>query len=80
MARPPLAMGTHGSISVSKLPASARFVTRCRFRDLDGVTRVVERRGPTKTKALTALQDVELITHRPDTSENIKLVGMRASQ
>jgi hypothetical protein len=54
MARPPLAMGTHGSISVSKLPA--------------------------KTKALTALQDIELITHRPDISVNTKLVGMRSSQ
>jgi integrase len=50
-------MGTHGSISVSKVPSSGRFVARCRFRDFDGVTRIVERHGPTKTKALTALQD-----------------------
>lgn len=56
MARPPLAMGTHGNISVSRQP-SGRFVARCRIRDFDGVTRVVERHGPTKTRALTALQD-----------------------
>jgi hypothetical protein len=57
MARPPLAMGTHGSISVTKPAGTRSWVARCRFRDFDGVTRSLERHGPTKTKALTGLQD-----------------------
>ncbi|HEY9416459.1 MAG TPA: site-specific integrase, partial [Pseudonocardia sp.] len=57
MARPPLAMGTHGSITVNKPAGSKAFTARCRFRDFDGKTRSLERHGPTKTKALTALQD-----------------------
>ena len=51
MARPPLAMGTHGSISVNKPAGSKAFSARCRFRDFDGKTRWLERHGPTKTKA-----------------------------
>ena len=43
MARPPLAMGTHGSISITKRPGSSAYVARCRFRDFDGVTRSLER-------------------------------------
>jgi hypothetical protein len=38
MARPPLAMGTHGSISVTKRAGSSAHVARCRFRDFDGVS------------------------------------------
>jgi integrase len=57
MARPPLAIGTHGSISVNKRPSGTSFVARCRFRDFDGVTRWVERAGRSKTAALAALQD-----------------------
>ncbi len=57
MARPPLAMGTHGNISVKKPDGSKSHVARCRYRDFDGVTRWLERSGPTRTKALTALQD-----------------------
>jgi integrase len=55
--RPPLAMGTHGSITVTKPANEQRFVARCRFRDYDGVTRTIARRGATKTAARTALQD-----------------------
>ncbi|HEY2766021.1 MAG TPA: site-specific integrase, partial [Pseudonocardiaceae bacterium] len=33
------------------------YVARCRFRDYDGVTRSLERHGPTKTAANRALQD-----------------------
>ncbi|MDQ2710002.1 MAG: hypothetical protein M3Z25_21335 [Actinomycetota bacterium] len=57
MARPPLAMGTHGSITVNKPAGETSYIARCRFRDFDGITRTVARRAPTKTKALTALQD-----------------------
>jgi integrase len=50
-------MGTHGNIRVTKPAGESSFIARCRFRDFDGVTRTLARRGPTKTKALTALQD-----------------------
>ncbi len=55
MARPPLAMGTHGSISV-RSDAERRGVRRPRrFRDFDGVTRLVERAGRSKAAAIAAL-------------------------
>lgn len=57
MARPPLAMGTHGSISVTKRSGSSTYVARCRFRDFDGVTRSLERAGRSKAAAMAALQD-----------------------
>jgi hypothetical protein len=50
-------MGSYGSVSVAKAARGDRFVAKCRFRDFDGVTRLVERAGRAKTKALTALQD-----------------------
>jgi len=55
MARPPLALGHHGTIKTTR--EDGRWVSRCRFRDLDGVTRRVERWAPTKTAAQAALQD-----------------------
>ena len=53
MARPPLPLGEHGSISV----ASRRgfWVARCRFRGLDGVTRHIQKSGKSKTAARLAL-------------------------
>ncbi|MGH3437385.1 MAG: tyrosine-type recombinase/integrase [Sciscionella sp.] len=69
MARPPLAMGTHGTITIKKsapptdskqsngVGRSHSYVARCRFRDYDGVTRLIARWGPTKTAANRALQD-----------------------
>ena len=48
MARPPLAMGTHGSISITKRAGGSAYVARCRFRDFDGVTRSLERAGRSK--------------------------------
>jgi integrase len=57
MARPPLAMGTHGSISVNRRPRGATYVAYARFRDFDGVTRLIERAGRSKTAAIAALQD-----------------------
>jgi hypothetical protein len=56
MAGPPLAMGTHGSISIKKRPGSTSYVARCRFRDFDDVTRLLERAGRSKPTA-AALQD-----------------------
>ncbi|OBH40528.1 integrase [Mycobacterium intracellulare] len=43
--RPPLRIGQHGKISRTKLSNGA-WLARCRYRDMDGVTRIVERRGP----------------------------------
>lgn len=57
MARPPLAMGTHGSISVKQRTGGTTYVARCRFRDSDGVTRWLERAGRSKAAAAAALQD-----------------------
>jgi hypothetical protein len=42
MARPPLAVGTHGSISVKQREGGTSHVARCGFRDFDGVTRHLE--------------------------------------
>jgi integrase len=55
MARPPLALGHHGSIKVSR--DDGRWVARCRFRDLDGVTRRIARWSTSKASAQAALQD-----------------------
>lgn len=61
MARPPLPLGTPGTISVvEEEPGS--WVARCRFRDHDGVTRRLRKHGPTKTAAKAALH--ELIQQR----------------
>jgi integrase len=57
MARPPLAMGTHGSVSIKKRTNGTPYVARCRFRDFDGVTRSLERSGRSKAAAMAALQD-----------------------
>lgn len=43
--RPPLRIGQHGKISRKHLGGGV-WVARCRFRDSDGVVRLVERRGP----------------------------------
>lgn len=43
--RPPLRIGQHGKITRTSLGGGV-WLARCRFRDADGVTRVVERRGP----------------------------------
>lgn len=53
MARPPLPVGTWGAVHVT--PAGSGFRARTRFRDLDGVTREVERTGKTKGAARNAL-------------------------
>lgn len=43
--RPPLRIGAHGKISRVHLGEGV-WLARCRYRDSDGVTRIVERRGP----------------------------------
>ena len=43
--RPPLRIGQHGKIT-RKSVGGGVWLARCRFRDTDGVTRIVERRSP----------------------------------
>src|SRR5271166_5006625 len=43
--RPPLRIGAHGKITRTYLGGGV-WLARCRYRDSDGVTRIVERRGP----------------------------------
>ncbi len=61
MARPALALNTHGAIALRTVPTSdprtKKYAARCRYRDGDGVTRLVERQGHSKTEALKNLQD-----------------------
>jgi hypothetical protein len=44
--RPPLRIGQHGKITRTQLE-QGMWVAKCRYRDTDGVTRVVERKSPT---------------------------------
>lgn len=55
MARPPLALGHHGTIACKR--ENGRWVARCRVRDLDGVTRRVARWGTSRAAAQRDLQD-----------------------
>ncbi len=43
--RPPLRIGQHGKVTRKDLGGGV-WLARCRFRDADGVTRIVERRSP----------------------------------
>jgi len=53
MARPPLVLGTWGKIT--RVQRSGAWIAYARFRDYDGVTRQVERGGPTGAAAERAL-------------------------
>jgi integrase len=55
MARQPLPLGHHGQVKTAR--ERGRWVSRCRYRDLDGVTRQIQRWGDTRNAAQTALQD-----------------------
>ncbi|MFD7653384.1 tyrosine recombinase XerC [Actinosynnema sp. NPDC059797] len=55
MARPPLPVGTFGKIQT--YPDRSGWRARANFRDHDGVTRPVERRGRTRTAAVRALKE-----------------------
>lgn len=61
MARPPLGIGKHGRINTVRMSPEGvkpeQWRARTRFRDLDGVTRPVERWASSKTKAERAVQD-----------------------
>lgn len=54
MARPELPLGTHGRVRVERRGDAWR--ARAKFRDFDGVTREVERRGHTRSAAEQNLQ------------------------
>ncbi|HEU0088416.1 MAG TPA: tyrosine-type recombinase/integrase [Pseudonocardiaceae bacterium] len=69
MARPPLPLGHHGAIKVTR--DGGQWVARCRVRDLDGVTRRVARWGSSRTAALGALQD-ELRQRRGERTELLR--------
>lgn len=56
MPRPPLAVGTWGHISDPKEVAPGVFRAMAKVRDMDGVTRKVEARGPSKERARRALE------------------------
>lgn len=49
MARPPLPLGTPGAITVTAA-GTGRWVASCRFRDHDGVTRLIRKHGSSKTR------------------------------
>lgn len=68
MGRPPLKIGSHGSITVTS-EGEGRYRARCRFRDLDGVTRPVEKWGGSKQAARQNLHDA-LKERRRTSSEN----------
>ena len=59
--RPQLRIGQHGKIKRT-LIAPGVWVARCRFRDHDGVTRVVERRGPSGDQHGKKAEDALLAT------------------
>lgn len=70
--RPPLRIGQHGKITRVQLGAGM-WLARCRFRDLDGVTRRVERLTPAGTndeygaRAESALRDAIAARRPPGT-------------
>ncbi len=65
--RPPLRIGQHGKITRTALGGEV-WLARCRFRDSDGVTRIVERRGPEGDQHGKGAEDAlmeALATRRP---------------
>lgn len=69
MARPPLALGHHGTIKTAR--DGDQWVARCRFRDLDGMTRRVARWANSKTGAQQALQE-ELRSRQGERTEKLR--------
>lgn len=67
MPRPPLPVGTWGTIRIGPAPGGHR--ARARFRDYDGRTRDVERTGKTKGAARSALTAALADRTAPGTSE-----------
>ena len=56
MGRPPLSVSTFGKIRAWR-EANGQWTARCRFRDADGQSRLVERTRPTKAAAERALKE-----------------------
>jgi integrase len=73
--RPPLRIGQHGKITRKNLGGGV-WLARCRYRDADGVTRVVERRGPAEDQygklAEDALIDV-VVQRRATAGDDVNL-------
>lgn len=73
--RPPLRIGQHGKITRKNLGGGV-WLARCRFRDADGVTRIVERRGPAEDQygklAEDALIDV-VVQRRATAGDEVNL-------
>ena len=73
--RPPLRIGDHGKITRIDLGGGI-WLAKCRYRDLDGVTRLVERRGPEGDKHGKLAEDelvAALAGRRPPSGEEISL-------
>jgi integrase len=73
--RPPLRIGQHGKITRHDLGGGI-WLARCRFRDSDGVTRLVERRGPECDKYGNLAEGVlleALVQRRPPSQGDITL-------
>lgn len=74
--RPPLRIGQHGKVKRVELDTGL-WLARCRYRDTDGVTRVVERQSPTFDQHGKAAEDAlldSLTTRRaPGTAADISL-------
>jgi integrase len=65
--RPPLRIGQHGKITRTSMGGDV-WLARTRFRDSDGVTRIIERRGPADDQHGKAAEDLlieSLKTRRP---------------
>ena len=73
--RPPLRIGHHGKITRIQV-ADGTWLARCRFRDSDGITRIVERRGPPGDQHGKLAEDVlvaALADRRPPGVDQIRL-------
>lgn len=70
MARKPAPIGTYGVIGTSRNKRGA-WVAKARFRDFDGVTRLVQATGETEAKAKNALKEALLNRSRPAGGEVI---------
>lgn len=70
MARPPLGLGTSGSVRSYRTPAGWR--ARTAYRDYDGITREIQRHAPTKAKAERALAEAVRDRTRHDNAAEIR--------
>jgi hypothetical protein len=78
MGRPPLSVGTYGSISTSRYGTGYR--ARTLYRDYDGVTRRVKRHGGTKGGAerplRMALRDRVHVGAKAEITPDTKIAGL----